>query len=109
MVQIAARFARLLAVEIGAGVFGEGADRGDRLIDLVRDARGDLPDRTEPARLRQFLARGAVTTGGFGLPLGSVPQFVVGGAGAARARGGLPFARRRRRPPPRLAPDQARA
>jgi hypothetical protein len=40
--------------------FGEGADRGDRLVDLVRDPRGDLDEWAEPAGLRQFLARGAV-------------------------------------------------
>ena len=53
------------AVDEGRAVFGEGADRGDRLVDLVRDAGGDLAERCQPVGLGEFFARRAVAAVGF--------------------------------------------
>ena len=49
----------LAGVEKAAGILGIGADRGDRLVDLVRDAGGDLPENGKPVGLGEIVAQPA--------------------------------------------------
>src|SRR3546814_17929152 len=53
----------------------------------------DLPDRPQPARLRQFLARGAIAAVGLGLQFRRGLQLRIGGAQVLRPRRDLALER----------------
>ena len=57
--RFAARLAGLAGVEQPRAGLGIGADRGERLVDLVRDAGRDLAEDRQPVRLGQLVAQAA--------------------------------------------------